>query len=188
MRVNWRWLSISAMRSTGMVDAQWRSRWMTVRLMRRCPVDNVSVKVTDITPKGAIVGIEASASAITFVRKTNYTLRFIAHPNGRCGCTEFIGDTESWINLSDDRVALFYPFKGYSASKSCRVCHGTGARPECGNAMQIVCDSCGAGYPFRWDMQRINPCAMCAVDRESGVRVSMNVSGGNWQWRKVWKV
>ena len=56
--------------------------------------------------------------------------------------------------------------------------------PNGGNAMQIVCDSCGASYPFNWQMQKFVPCAMCAVRRQSGVRVSI----GGWIWQSVKEV
>jgi hypothetical protein len=58
--------------------------------------------------------------------------------------------------------------------------------PNGGNAMQIVCDSCGAAYPFNWQMMKFYPCAMCAVHRESGVRVS--IPGLKWKCEKVWSV
>lgn len=53
--------------------------------------------------------------------------------------------------------------------------------PGGGNAMRVVCEECGADYPFGWQMQTIQPCANCAVDRESGVRVNV----GEWRWEKV---
>ena len=56
--------------------------------------------------------------------------------------------------------------------------------PNGGNALQIVCDGCGAAYPFRFDMQRFTPCANCAVRRQSGVQVKL----GEWKWQKVREV
>jgi hypothetical protein len=56
--------------------------------------------------------------------------------------------------------------------------------PGGGNAMQMVCDSCGAAYPFNWSMQKFTPCAFCAVRRQSGVRVAV----GKWHWERLVEV
>jgi hypothetical protein len=142
VKLNLRYLDIETLPQTGMVDIRigWASsrRWwmmVSVRGMIRVPVDNVRVDVTDITPKGAIVGISASAPPVAFVRKSTYSIRLIIHPNG-------------------------------------------------GNAMQMVCEECGASYPFSWTLQKFTPCAFCAVRRQSGVRVQF----GKWSWEKLIEV
>jgi len=56
--------------------------------------------------------------------------------------------------------------------------------PNGGNAMQMVCDSCGASYPFNWSMMKFTPCAFCAVRRQSGVQVSL----GKWSWERLAEV
>jgi hypothetical protein len=56
--------------------------------------------------------------------------------------------------------------------------------PNGGNAMQMVCEECGASYPFNRSMQKFTPCAFCAVRRQSGVRVQF----GKWSWEKVIEV
>ena len=134
MIVNWRYLDIAYQSNTGMIDVR-VGGGLSVRLLRRVPVDDVGVKVTDITPKGAIVGISAITPPVEFVRKSTYSIRLIIHPNG-------------------------------------------------GNAMQMVCDSCGASYPFNWSMMKFTPCGFCAVRRQSGVRVQL----GKWSWEKLIEV
>jgi hypothetical protein len=142
VKLNWRYLDIETLPQTGMVDIRigWASsrRWwmmMSLRVKRRVAVDNVRVDVTDITPKGAIVGISASAPPVEFVHKSTYSIRLIIHPNG-------------------------------------------------GNAMQMVCDRCGASYPFNWSMMKLTPCGFCAVRRQSGVRVQF----GKWSWGRLVEV
>jgi hypothetical protein len=134
MIINWRHLYLAYQSNTGMIDVR-VGGGLSVRLLRRVPVDDVGVKVTDITPKGAIIGIEAIAPPVEFVRKSTYTIRLIIHPNG-------------------------------------------------GNAMQMVCDACGAAYPFNWSMMKFTPCGFCAVRRQSGVRVQF----GKWSWEKLIEV
>ena len=56
--------------------------------------------------------------------------------------------------------------------------------PNGGNAMQMVCDACGAAYPFNWSMMKFTPCGFCAVRRQSGVRVQF----GKWSWEKLIEV
>jgi hypothetical protein len=142
VKVNWRYMDIETLPQTGMIDVRvgWASsrRWWliaSVRFKRRVPFDGVSVNVTDITPRGAIAGIEAIAPPVEFVRKSTYSIRLIIHPNG-------------------------------------------------GNAMQMVCDQCGAAHPFNWSMMKFTPCGFCAVRRQSGVRVQL----GKWSWEKLIEV
>jgi len=56
--------------------------------------------------------------------------------------------------------------------------------PNGGNAMRIVCDTCAADYPFSWTMQKLSPCANCAVRRQSGVQVKW----GKWKWERFTEV
>ena len=142
MTIHWRYLDIETLPQTGMINvcigvASARSLWLraSVRVKRRVPVDNVLVRVTDVTSKGEIAGISAIAPPVEFVRKSAYSIRLIIHPNG-------------------------------------------------GNAMQMVCDSCGASYPFNWSMMKFTPCAFCAVRRQSGVQVSL----GKWSWERLREV
>lgn len=53
--------------------------------------------------------------------------------------------------------------------------------PQGGNVARFRCEECGADYPYNGNPQ---PCANCAVERESGIRVVL----GGWKWEKVWSV
>ena len=45
----------------------------------------------------------------------------------------------SWADLESNRVALFYPRKGYTAEKRCSVCGGTG-NPALLSRNQVLSD------------------------------------------------
>jgi hypothetical protein len=49
--------------------------------------------------------------------------------------------------------------------------------PGGGNAARLVCESCGAEYPYGTNP---TPCAFCAVRKESGIRIRL------WGWKKDW--
>jgi hypothetical protein len=48
-----------------------------------------------------------------------------------------------------------------------------------GNSMQVVCERCGAAYPFRWAMTPTG-CGNCSVDRQSGIVIVAGVR--EWKW------
>lgn len=127
MRIQWRYLDIQSQSNTRMFDLElYRStviakagtdpvkrlseiNKISIRIMRRCPVDSLYVK---------------------FVRKTSFIMFCIVHPGG-------------------------------------------------GNAARFRCEECGADYPYNSNPQ---PCANCAVERESGIRITL----GKRVWQKVW--
>lgn len=129
MHIQWRYLDIQTQSNTGLFDLELgrklailkprslgmtmshRSRVYSVRVMRRSPVDSMTLK---------------------FVRKSTFTAVYIVHPTG-------------------------------------------------GGAARFRCESCGAEYPYGSNPQ---PCAFCAIERESGIRVTL----GNWKWERVWSV
>jgi hypothetical protein len=144
-----RWLTILTQSNTGMVDAglhMFGDR-LTVRYLRRVPVDQPQ---------------------ISYVRKTQYRLRFVVHP----GVVTFERPShiteQSWNNM------------GRALQSSLGVRTGRG----CGDAMRIVCEECGADYPFNWQMPKLTPCANCAVPRESGWRMRVGLAE-RWKWERV---
>lgn len=53
--------------------------------------------------------------------------------------------------------------------------------PQGGNAARFRCEECGADYPYG---SNPSPCANCAIERESGIRITL----GKRMWQKVWSV
>src|ERR1039457_974091 len=49
--------------------------------------------------------------------------------------------------------------------------------PGGGNAARLVCEECGAEYPYGNSPM---PCAFCAVAKESGLRLRL------WGWHRDW--
>ena len=120
MRLQWRWLDISAQWQTRMLEIKFGIPWISshwmVHALWNCPVTITS----QLQP--------------LFVKKSTFTSRYIVHPEG-------------------------------------------------GGAAKLVCESCGAEYPY---VATPSGCAFCAVMKESGVTICIAHRSREWRWSNNW--
>ncbi len=53
--------------------------------------------------------------------------------------------------------------------------------PGGGGAARLVCEECGADYPYG---NNPTPCAFCAVPKKSGIEIHLWKWSWEWLWRK----
>lgn len=130
MHIQWRYLDIQTQSNTGLFDLELGRK--TLKMKPRSPGATTLSVVTWVYSVRVMRRVPVDSLTLKFVRNTVYTAVCVARPNG-------------------SSTPYFW------------------------------CEGCYALYPYG---NKVVPCANCAIERESGIRIVL----GNWKWERVWSV